>query len=326
MSRTYLVTGGAGYIGSHTVRELGQQGFQPVTLDNLSEGHREAVVQGALETGDLADESFLDGLFARYRFDGVVHFASRCYVGESVENPRLYYEQNVGNAMTLFRVMLRHGVKRFVLSSTCATYGDPIRVPIDESHPQDPVNPYGETKFFIERILRQYDRAYGLRFVALRYFNAAGASLDGQLGESHGPETLLIPRILLVAKHGGGEVQIYGDDYPTPDGTCVRDYIHVLDLASAHVAAINWLADGQASDFVNLGTGQGYSVKQVIDSAQRATGRTIPTRVCPRRAGDPPALVADAGKAARVLGWRPRHSDIDVIMQTAWNWEKNRRY
>ncbi len=326
MSRIYLVTGGAGYIGSHTVRELGQQGFQPVTLDNLSEGHREAVVQGALETGDLADESFLDGLFARYRFDGVVHFASRCYVGESVENPRLYYEQNVGNAMTLLRVMLRHGVKQFVLSSTCATYGDPIRVPIDESHPQDPVNPYGETKFFIERILRQYDRAYGLRFVALRYFNAAGASLDGQLGESHEPEPHLIPRILLVARQGGGEVQIYGDDYPTPDGTCIRDYIHVLDLAAAHVAALNWLASGQASQFVNLGTGQGYSVKQVIDAAQRATGLPIPTRVCPRRPGDPPALVADSGKAAQVLGWRPRYSDIDVIMQTAWNWEKNRRY
>ncbi len=326
MTRTYLVTGGAGYIGSHTVRTLRGQGFHPVTVDNLSEGHREAVLDGALENGDLGDESFLDGLFARYQFEGVVHFASRCYVGESVENPRLYYEQNVGNALTLLRVMLRHGVRQFVLSSSCATYGDPIRVPIDETHPQDPVNPYGETKFFIERILRQYDRAYGLRFVALRYFNAAGASLDGQLGESHDPESHLIPRILGVARQGGGEVQIFGDDYPTPDGTCIRDYIHVLDLASAHVAALGWLGQGRPSEFFNIGTGHGYSVKQVIEAARRATGAPIPARVFPRRAGDPPALVADAGKAARLLDWRPQHSDLETIMQTAWNWEKNRRY
>jgi len=326
MSTTYLVTGGAGYIGSHTVRALGSQGFEPVTLDNLTEGHREAVLQGALETGDLSDESFLDGLFQRYRFEGVVHFASRCYVGESVENPRLYYGQNVGNAMTLFRVMLRHGVRQFVLSSSCATYGDPIRVPIDETHPQDPVNPYGETKFFIERILRQYDRAYGLRFVALRYFNAAGASLDGQLGEAHDPETHLIPRILEVGRQGSGEVQIFGDDYPTPDGTCIRDYIHVLDLASAHIAALAWLGDGRPSEFVNVGTGHGYSVRQVIAAAVKATGKDIPARVLPRRAGDPPALVADAAKARHLFGWEPQHSDLDTIMQTAWNWEKNRRY
>lgn len=324
--KTILVTGGAGYIGSHTVRELSRAGFRPVVVDNLSEGHKEAVLDAQLEVGDLADETFLEGVFGKYPISGVMHFASRCYVGESVENPRRYYEENVGNAMTLFRVMLAHGVKRFVLSSTCATYGNPVRVPMDEGHPQDPVNPYGETKLMIEQILKQYDRAYGLRFVSLRYFNAAGASLDGLIGESHEPEPHLIPRILMVANGKLDKLQVFGDDYPTADGTCIRDYIHILDLAAAHLAAMEWLGEGKPSDFFNLGTGTGFSVKEMIQMAEEVTGRKIPVEIGPRREGDPPALVAQAAKARNGLGWVPRYSDLRSIFQTAWQWEQKRRY
>lgn len=321
-----LVTGGAGYIGSHTVRELAAQGFEPVTLDNLSEGHREAVVTGPLEVGDLADEAFLDDLFSRHSISAVMHFASRCYVGESVTNPKRYYEENVGNAMTLLGVMLKHDVKRFILSSTCATYGDPIEVPISESHPQDPVNPYGETKYFIERILKQYDRAYSLRFVSLRYFNAAGDSLDGLIGESHDPETHLIPRILQTAQGKYDYIEVFGTDYPTPDGTCIRDYIHVLDLAAAHIAAVRWLEAGKASDFFNLGTGNGYSVRAMLEMAEQVTGMKIPVKMGSRREGDPAELVADASKANQQLGWTPQVSDLRTVMETAWNWELKRRY
>lgn len=324
--KTILVTGGAGYIGSHTVRELGRAGFRPVVVDNLSEGHKEAVLDAQLEVGDLADETFLEGVFKKHAISGVMHFASRCYVGESVENPRRYYEENVGNALTLFRVMLGHGVKRFVLSSTCATYGNPVRVPMDEGHPQAPVNPYGETKLMIEQILRQYDRAYGLRFVSLRYFNAAGASLDGLIGESHEPEPHLIPRILMVANGKLDKLHVFGDDYATPDGTCIRDYIHILDLAAAHLAAMEWLEKGNQSDFFNLGTGTGFSVKEMIQMAEEVTGQKIPVEIGPRREGDPPALVADAAKAHNTLGWVPRCSDLRSIFQTAWQWEQKRRY
>jgi len=320
-----LVTGGAGYIGSHTVAELARRGYRAIVLDNLSEGHREAVLDAPLEVVDLSDEKGLDRVFETHPVDGVIHFASLCYVGVSVTDPRLYFEQNLGNALTLLRVMLRHGVKKFIFSSSCATYGNPIRVPIDESHPQDPVNPYGETKYFVERILRDYDRAYGLRFVALRYFNAAGASRDNRLGESHDPETHLIPRVLQAAKNGG-TVDVYGEDYPTPDGSCVRDYIHVEDLATAHVAALDWLSANDRSDAFNLGTGHGYSVKEVIEAASMITGCSIPVNVAPRRAGDPPALVADAQKAYQTLNWKPQHSELSTIMETAWRWELKRRY
>jgi UDP-glucose-4-epimerase GalE len=323
---TILVTGGAGYIGSHAVRELARCGYFPVIVDNLSEGHLEAVIEGDLKVGDLRDGSFLDALFENYRFSGVMHFASRCYVGESVENPRLYYEQNLGGGMNLLRAMLKAGARNFIFSSSCATYGAPIRVPMDEEHPQDPVNPYGETKYFLERILRQYDRAYGLRYTALRYFNAAGASLDGLLGESHDPESHLIPRVLKVATGELKKVGIFGDDYPTRDGSCVRDYIHVQDLATAHVAAFRRLADGAPSDFFNLGTGQGYTVKEVVNAARAHTGRDIRVEIAPRRSGDPPELVADATKANRELGWIPAHSDLETIVRTAWSWEQNRRY
>jgi UDP-glucose-4-epimerase GalE len=255
-----------------------------------------------------------------------MHFASRCYVGESVENPRRYFEENVGNALKLLRVMLRHGVDRFVLSSTCATYGVPLRVPIDEEHPQNPVNPYGDSKLFIERILRRYDEAYGLKFVALRYFNASGASPDGTIGESHQPETHLVPLVLQAALGRRGPVAIFGGDYPTRDGTCVRDYIHVLDLADAHVRALDWLCEEKTSDCFNLGTGWGWTVRQVIEAAERISGREVPAAAGPRRAGDPPELVADPGKAMRVLGWRARWSDLDHILETAWHWENHRRY
>jgi UDP-glucose 4-epimerase len=320
-----LVTGGAGYIGSHTVAELARRGYPVIVVDNLSEGHREAVGNVPLEVVDLRDEEALESVFRTHRVDGVIHFASLCYVGVSVTDPRLYFEQNLGNALTLLRVMLRHGVKKFIFSSSCATYGNPIRVPIDESHPQDPVNPYGETKYFVERILRDYDRAYGLRFVALRYFNAAGASLDGRLGESHDPETHLIPRVLQAARNGG-TVDVYGEDYPTPDGSCIRDYIHVEDLATAHVAALEWLSGTDRSDAFNLGTGHGYSVKEMIEAARTITGCAIPIHVAPRRAGDPPALVADAQKACKTMNWKAEHSELETVIGTAWQWELNRRY
>jgi len=321
-----LVTGGAGYIGSHAVCELARAGFRPITIDNLSEGHREAVTAGELEVGDLADEAFLTSVFEKYNFAGVMHFASRCYVGESVENPRRYYEENVGNALTLLRVMLRKGVTRFILSSTCATYGQPLQVPMSEDHPQDPVNPYGESKLFIERILRQYDRAYGLRFVSLRYFNAAGASLDAQIGEAHDPETHLIPLILRVAQGSEENLNVYGDDYPTEDGTCVRDYIHVVDLAAAHVSAFKRLEQGGESGFFNLGTGFGYSVLQMIKMAAEVTGKSVAFEVGPRRDGDPPELIADPSKALDLLGWKAQHSDLRTILETSWRWETNRRY
>ena len=321
-----LVTGGAGYIGSHAVRELDRAGYRPITVDNLSEGHREAVTAGELEVGDLADEGFLTSVFEKYDFTAVMHFASRCYVGESVENPRRYYEENVGNALTLLRVMLRKRVTRFILSSTCATYGQPLQVPISEGHPQDPVNPYGESKFFIERILRQYDRAYGLRFVSLRYFNAAGASLDAQIGEAHDPETHLIPLILRVAGGSERNLNVYGDDYPTEDGTCIRDYIHVVDLAAAHVSALKWLEPAGKSEFFNLGTGSGFSVLQMIKMAEEVTGKSVLFDVGPKRDGDPPELIADPSKALDVLGWKAQHSDLRTILETSWRWETNRRY
>jgi UDP-glucose 4-epimerase len=321
----YLVTGGAGYIGSHTVIEVARRGHEPVVLDNLSEGHRQAVVEGEFEIGDLGDEARLEEIFSSHRFAGVIHFASLCYVGESVKDPRKYYEQNVGNAMTLLRIMLRHGVKRFILSSSCATYGQPVRVPIDEEHPQNPINPYGETKLVIERMLGSYSRAYGLQFAALRYFNAAGASRDGRLGESHDPETHLIPLVLQAAKEARA-VDIFGVDYPTTDGSCIRDYIHVEDLASAHVAALEWLESNDGSVALNLGTGRGWSVKEVVSTAERVTGRPVQTRIAERRPGDPAELVADSGKACRVLGWKPACSDLTTIIETAWRWECNRRY
>jgi len=324
--KSILVTGGAGYIGSHAVRELARSGYRPISLDNLSKGHEKAVLDGDFIRGELADEELLESIFQENSVDAVMHFAALCEVGESVENPRLYYEQNVVNTLTLLRVMLRHDVGKFILSSTCATYGDPQRIPIDEIHPLQPLNPYGESKLMVERVLREYDRAYGLSFVSLRYFNAAGASLDARLGESHDPETHLIPRILKVATGELENLQVFGDDYPTPDGTCVRDYIHVLDLASGHVAAYQWLCEGRDSEVFNLGTGQGYSVMELVEAARNLTDREIPLEVSDRRPGDPSHLVADPGKAHQMLKWEPEHSSVETILSTAWKWEQNRRY
>lgn len=324
--KSILVTGGAGYIGSHTVRELASNGYRPISLDNLSKGHERAVVAGDLVKGELADEELLESIFQKYSVDAVMHFAALCEVGESVEDPRLYYEQNMVNSLTLLRVMLRHDVRKFILSSTCATYGDPQHTPIDELHPLQPINPYGASKIMVEEVLREYDRAYGLSFVSLRYFNAAGASLDARLGESHNPETHLIPRILKVATGESAMVQVFGNDYPTVDGTCIRDYVHVLDLASGHVAAYKWLCEGGASEVFNLGTGQGCSVMELVEAVRQLTGRKISLEVSSRRLGDPPCLVANSNKAHQILKWRPEHSDIETILSTAWAWEQDRRY
>lgn len=321
-----LVAGGAGYVGSHVARDLHAYGFTPLIADNLSKGHREAVVCGELLKGDLKDEFFLDRVFENHSIQGVMHFAGKCFVDESMSDPAIYYEENISSALTTLRAMLKHGVNNFIFSSSCATYGNPVSLPLRETHPQDPVNPYGETKYFIERILKHYDRAYGLRFCALRYFNAAGASLDARIGESHDPETHLIPRILGTVTGKFEKIQIFGDDYPTSDGTCLRDYIHVSDLASAHRKALQWISENDASEFFNLGTGTAYSVRQILESAQKTTGAEIPAETAPRRPGDPPELVADPSKAMNILDWQPEYSDLDTIMESAWKWERIRRY
>lgn len=321
-----LVAGGAGYIGSHAVRDLQENGFHPLVVDNLSEGHREALVSGDLMVGDLKDSSFLDRVFSEHLITGVMHFAGKCYVGESMKDPAAYYEENLNSAMALLRAMLRNNVNNFIFSSSCATYGVPISLPLKETHPQDPVNPYGETKYFIERILRHYHRAYGLHYCALRYFNAAGASKDGKIGEAHDPETHLIPRVLGTLTGRFERVQVFGDDYPTDDGTCLRDYIHVADLASAHRRALLWIMETGESGSFNLGTGTAYSVRQILQSAEKITGMEVPVETVARRPGDPPELVADPAKALKTLEWKPRHSSLDEIIESAWKWENSRRY
>ncbi|MBZ5554800.1 MAG: UDP-glucose 4-epimerase GalE [Acidobacteriia bacterium] len=321
-----LVTGGGGYIGSHVVKALLEAGDEVVTFDNLSEGHREAVVGGDLVQGDLSDGPLLQSLFSKYEFDAVMHFAANCRVGESVEDPEKYYKNNVSNLLNLLAVMRRHRVKRIIFSSTAAVYGDPAATPIAESHPLKPINPYGFTKFVVENILGDYSRAYGLRSVSLRYFNAAGADPSGRLGESHDPETHLIPRVLAVASGRLAEVEVFGTDYPTEDGTCIRDYIHVNDLALAHLAALEHLRGGGENLIVNLGNSRGYSVKEIIRAAEGITQRKIRVVHSPRRAGDPPVLVCDNSQARRQLHWQPKISSLEEIIQTAWNWEQNRRY
>src|SRR2546425_2863599 len=320
-----LVTGGAGYIGSITTARLSCARHSATVLDNLSTGHRPAVTSAHLVEADLCDSAALDKVFSNEKFDAVMHFASHCYVDESVREPVKYFEGNVGNGLKLLRAMLNHGVRNFILSSTCATYGHPKTIPITEETPQEPINPYGESKLFLERILADYHRAYGVRYVSLRYFNACGASLDGKLGESHDPETHLIPLVLRAAATDF-ELTVYGDDYETSDGTCVRDYVHVEDLAAAHIAALEWLLNGNSSRAFNLGTGQGFSVKEIIACAERITGKKVRRRIGARRDGDPAVLVADASRARRELEWAPHSSDIDTIIRTAWNWFQHPRY
>jgi UDP-glucose-4-epimerase GalE len=321
---TILVTGGAGYVGSHACKALAAAGHTPVVYDNLGRGHREFVRWGPLEVGDVGDGARLDAVFARHRIDAVMHFAALAYVGESVEQPALYYRNNVGGTLELLEAMRRAGVRRLVFSSTCATYGVPERMPITEDLPQQPINPYGMSKLIVERMLRDYDAAYGLRSVSLRYFNAAGCDPDGEVGEDHDPETHLIPRVLTAADGALPHVEIFGTDYPTPDGTCQRDYVHVSDLAAGHVQALDYLGRGGATTAVNLGTGRAFSVREVVAAAERVTGRRVPVREAARRAGDPPVLVADATRARMVLGFAPGFTEIGPIVETAWRWHKRK--
>jgi UDP-arabinose 4-epimerase len=315
-----LVTGGAGYIGSHTAKTLKAAGHEPIVLDNLIYGHTWAVQWGPFEQGDLADMAFLRSVFDRHAIDAVIHFAANAYVGESMTDPSKYFRNNTFNTLNLLDTMVARGVKRMVFSSTCATYGDPQRIPIDESHPQAPVNPYGESKLFVERILHWYGKAYDLRSVALRYFNASGADPDGEVGEDHDPETHLIPLVIEAALGRRPPVGVFGSDYPTPDGTAIRDYIHVMDLADAHVQALAYLAGGGPSTAINLGTGHGHSVREVIQTVEQVGGSPVPSTISPRRAGDPPQLVADARRAKDVLGWTPQYPDLRTIIEHAWGW------
>jgi UDP-glucose-4-epimerase GalE len=321
---TILVTGGAGYVGSHACKALAAAGHTPVVYDNLGRGHREFVRWGPLEVGDVGDGARLDAVFARHRIDAVMHFAALAYVGESVEQPALYYRNNVGGTLELLEAMRRAGVRQLVFSSTCATYGVPERMPITEDTPQQPINPYGMSKLVVERVLRDYDAAYGLRSVSLRYFNAAGCDPDCEVGEDHDPETHLIPRVLMAADGALPHVEIFGTDYPTPDGTCQRDYVHVSDLAAGHVQAHDYLGRGGATTAVNLGTGRAFSVREVVAAAERVTGRRVPVREAARRAGDPPVLVADATRARTVLGFAPGFTEIAPIVETAWRWHKRK--
>jgi len=316
-----LVTGGAGYIGSHAARFLTRAGHDVWVYDSLVYGHREAVPENRLIAADLADADRIRAALQEHRIEAVMHFAAFAAVGESVEHPDRYYQNNVVNSLRLLDAMRAAGVSKIVFSSTTATYGVPQRVPIGEDELQLPINPYGFSKLVVEHALHDYARAYGLAFAALRYFNAAGASPDGDLGEDHTPETHLIPIVLQVALGQREKVWIYGNDYPTPDGTCIRDYVHVEDLADAHLRALERLESGPGL-CLNLGTGRGSSVQEVIDACRKVTGHPIPTEIAPRRPGDPPELIADASRARQVLGWKPRYQDIESIVRTAWQWHQ----
>lgn len=317
-----LVTGGAGYIGSHCCKQLHSRGYLPVTIDNLVYGHAKNVRWGPFYDGDIGDDLLLERVFAEHDIRAVMHFAAYAYVGESVKDPRKYYTNNLGNTIALLEKVLQHAVPSFIFSSTCATYGLPQALPIDEEHPRAPINPYGRSKHMIEQILSDYSKAYDLRFTCLRYFNAAGADPDGEIGEDHTPETHLIPLILDVARGRRKKLEVFGSDYDTDDGSCVRDYIHVTDLAAAHVIALEKLLQGAPSDVINLGTGDGYSVLQVIEQAAAITGSPVPFKIVERRPGDPAVLIASNTKARKQLGWKPEHSDLKTIIQTAWNWHR----
>lgn len=318
-----LVTGGAGYIGSHTCKVLAQRGFNPIVLDNLSTGHSRFVKWGPLIQANIANPERVSATLKEYKIESVIHFAASAYVGESVQHPRKYFENNVQNTLTLLGACLDSGVKNFVFSSTCATYGIPQNLPIAETTPQHPINAYGYSKLVIERTLQEYSRAYGLRTLALRYFNAAGASHSLEIGERHDPETHLIPLVFRSMLDAQYTLKVFGSDYSTPDGTCIRDYIHVLDLAEAHVLGLEKLMVGRLSNAaVNLGTSRGHSVKEVISCAERITQLQAKVEIAERRAGDPPELVANASLANHVLGWHAQQSSLENIINTAWNWEK----
>jgi UDP-glucose-4-epimerase GalE len=320
-ARAVLVTGGAGYIGSHACKALAQAGYRTVVFDNLAAGHRGAVKWGELVEGDIADTRTVEAALRRHEIFAVMHFAAFLDVGESVRDPVKYYRNNVIGALSVLEAMAATGVTRFVLSSTCATYGEPMETPIVETHPQRPINSYGESKLAVERALPHFERAYGIHSVALRYFNASGADPDGEIGEDHAPEIHLIPRAI-EAVAGGPALQVFGDDYPTPDGTCLRDYVHVSDLADAHVKALEAIVDVRKSAVYNLGTGRPHSVREVIGAVERATACPVPWTVAPRRPGDPAVLYASPHKAQAELHWTPRFADIETIVRTAWNWHR----
>lgn len=315
-----LVTGGAGYIGSHTCKQLAAAGHTPVTYDSLEHGHRDAVRWGPLVIGDLRDRGRLSAAMEDYRPDCVLHFAAYIDVGGSVRDPLRFYENNVGGSLSLLQTMKEHGVGRIVFSSTCAVYGAPVRLPLDEDHPKAPANPYGASKWMVEQLLRDAGSAHRLRSVALRYFNACGADGDGETGERHSPETHALPLAILAAMGRAPAFHVFGTDYPTPDGTAIRDYIHVEDLAEAHVRALDYLLNGGETAAFNLGTGRGTSVRELVDAVGRVTGQPVPMTESPRRDGDVPELVAQPARAAEVLGWRARHTDLDAIVRSAWRW------
>lgn len=320
MSKTVLVTGGAGYVGSHSCKAFAEAGWNIVVYDNLSRGWRDFVQFGELFEGDLLDADRLDEAFEKFKPEAVVHFAAFAYVGESVDQPGLYYENNTLGTVRLLEAMAKAGTDKIIFSSTCATYGVPTEMPITESMRQAPINPYGMSKLFVEKVLDDYETAHGIRSVKLRYFNAAGASPDGEIGERHEPETHLIPLCIEGVLNDTFKLTIFGDDFETRDGTCIRDYIHVMDLADAHLKALDYLGGGGASDVFNLGTGTGTSVLEIVHAVERVTGKSVPREIGPRRPGDPPALVASAEKAARILGWKPVQSDVDSVIATAYEW------
>jgi UDP-arabinose 4-epimerase len=319
-SARIFITGGAGYVGSHTCKRLSRAGHKVAVYDDLSRGHREFVKWGQLFEGKLQEREKLRNSLREFAPDAVMHFAACAYVGESVRDPHLYYANNVCGTLSLLWAMREVGIPRLVFSSSCATYGQPDQMPITEDTPQRPISPYGASKVMAEQICRDFEKAHGIKFVVLRYFNACGADLEGKIGERHDPEPHLIPRALMAADGGGETFEIYGDDYPTPDGTCVRDFVHVDDLADAHIAAAEYLAkEGVSSEF-NVGSGQGHSVREVIRAVEEVTGKLVPQRLAPRRDGDPPVLVADISKARRILKWKPHASDLQTIVNSAWDW------
>jgi len=317
-----LIVGGAGYIGSHINKELTKEGFKTVVFDNLYSGRKELVKWGEFFEGDLANIEDIRAVFKKYPIEAVLHFAAYKAVGESVTDPQKYYKNNVASTLNLFEVMKENGVDKFIFSSSAATFGEPQYIPIDEKHPQNPINPYGETKLIVEHIMRDYDKAYGMRYVALRYFNACGADLETEVGEWPGSSSNLIPLVLDAAIGRREDIKVFGTDYPTPDGTCIRDYIHVTDLATAHVLALKHLLNGKESKCFNLGNGKGFSVKEVINMAKKVTGIDFKVTNVERRAGDPPELVADSKLAKEVLGWTPQYADLETIVSSAWKWHQ----
>jgi UDP-arabinose 4-epimerase len=324
MQLKILVTGGAGYIGSHTCKALAAAGYMPIVLDNLSTGHRWAVKWGPLVIGDIGERATVAKIVKQFDIKAVLHFAAHAYVGESIQHPQKYFQNNVAKTLALFDALLEAGVSRVIFSSSCATYGIPRKLPIVEDHPQEPINPYGASKLFVEKTLYWYEQAYGIRHVNLRYFNAAGADPDGKIGEDHAPETHLIPNVIAAAQGVNRTIQIFGTDHDTSDGTAVRDYVHVCDLARAHVNALDHLLAGGESTSVNLGTGRGHSIREIISAFEDVSGRPVPTIEGPRRSGDPSTLIADPRRGQMLLRWRPLMSDLQTIVGTAWNWHQTR--